>query len=521
MIMPQARNALSNFWDEEFGFEDFESEDLEISRTSREYVRWVQQSLARLMGAKLDVDGVIGPRTREVIRAFQTRQGLPADGSVGPVTEAAMVKAGAAAPPSGATPSMGANARVDTELPRAGVGFYSYHPKNPERQYGTADTIGALRAIGQAWASRRPSGPRIGIGDISFRGGGKMSPHVSHDKGVDADLRLVRADGKEAPVTYRDAAYSRELTQALVDTIRANGVLAVKYIFFNDPAVKGVQPWKGHDDHLHVRFLPGGATVAPAPKRPTVTPKAPAKPPSGTARAPVKKADPDVASALRRWNMPTGIPSAPLFFQLVERHRPKHFPLPLLVAFSSLEASGWNDATHGTQGNRWTSPAFYELGVFQVPAGLHGLCSSGRFQDCQQPPPGADPHRKSPWFKLCDALGLDPSAWTDPTTQVRVGMQNLENDAATVRARFPSLFPDKGSDWALRASVLMPFGPGIGYTLNLLKKHRSTLEAMPEPGRWAFLRMAGARTENVDAKMTRARKLAAALGQTAAMPAGA
>jgi murein endopeptidase len=31
-------------------------------------------------------------------------------------------------------------------------------------------------------------------------------------------------------------------------------VLRVQYIFFNDPAVTGVKPWQGHDDHMHVRF---------------------------------------------------------------------------------------------------------------------------------------------------------------------------------------------------------------------------------------------------------------------------
>jgi hypothetical protein len=225
-----------------------------------------------------------------------------------------------------------------------------------------------------------------------------------------------------------------------------------------------------------------------------------------------------VLAAVQRWNLPTGLPAAPLFFQLVDRWRPPHLPLPLLVAFSSLEASGWTDATHGTKGNNWTRPAFYELGVFQVPAGLHGLCTSGHHKDCQHPPPGSDPQRKSPWFKICQSLGLDPLKWTDPTTQVRVGIQNLETDAATVRRLHAKLFPDKGSDWALRASVLMPFGPGIGYTLNLLKKHRAPLESLPESARWAYLRAQGASTANVDAKMTRARKLADARGTPSAMP---
>jgi hypothetical protein len=264
----------------------------------------------------------------------------------------------------------------------------------------------------------------------------------------------------------------------------------------------------------------GAAGVPPPAPRPPATTTTP-PPPAGTAPAAptkVKSKDPGVASAMRRWNLPTGVPDAPLFHQLVERHRPPHLPLPLLVAFSSLEASGFLDATHGTHANGWTRPDFYELGVFQVPAGLHGACTSDRYDSCAIGPPGQDPRRKSAWFRIADALGIKADQWKDPTAQVRIGIQNLEDDAATVRKRFPSLFPNKGSDWALRAAVLMPFGPGIGYTLKLLTKHRARLEALPEPARWPFLRAQGATTANVDAKMTRTTNLAAALGTPQAMP---
>jgi hypothetical protein len=481
-------------------------------------------------------------------------------------------------------------ADVNTVLPRSGPGFYSYHPGSPGRQYGTAGAIRSLQAIGLAWAAAHPAGPRIGVGDISFRGGGRMPPHVSHDKGLDVDLRIMRNDRQEGGTTYREASYSRALTQRLVDTIRANQVLPIKLILFNDPQVTGVKPWKGHDNHLHVRFTPsvpgqapptprggGGPGRRPLPGNEAVlvegrlaagvrdenaltdlvflarhpelagqrlrkgqealmaewrriraeivrpalsgggraTPPGPAPTPAAT--------DKEVLAAVKRWNLPTGLPTTPLFAQLVDRWRPPHLPLPLLVAFSSLEAFGWTDATHGTKRNCWTRPAFYELGVFQVPAGLHGSCSSGPREDCnhqkcQYDPPGRDPQGKSPWFRICHSLGLDPLKWTDPTTQVRVGVQNLETDAATVRRLHPRLFPDKGSDWALRASVLMPFGPGIGYTLNLLKTHRAQLELLPESARWAFLRARGAVTAKVDDKMTRARKLAQARGTPSAMP---
>lgn len=74
----------------------------EISRSSRDYVRWVQESLNRIDGTRLAVDGISGAMTRSAVRAFQSRRGLAADGVVGPQTEAALIAAGASRPPESA-----------------------------------------------------------------------------------------------------------------------------------------------------------------------------------------------------------------------------------------------------------------------------------------------------------------------------------------------------------------------------------------------------------------------------------
>ena len=62
-------------------------------------VRWVQNSLNRILGLRLPIDGVAGPATRSATRAFQKKQGLKADGVAGPATTAAMIAAGAPSPP--------------------------------------------------------------------------------------------------------------------------------------------------------------------------------------------------------------------------------------------------------------------------------------------------------------------------------------------------------------------------------------------------------------------------------------
>ena len=179
-------------------------------------------------------------------------------------TEAALVAAGAGQPPqASALPApTGNNALVNTPLPQSGPGFYSTVAAG--RRFGQAAAIQVLQAIAKGWQQAHPQGPRIGIGDLSHQGGGPMSKHKSHQTGLDVDIRLPRNDGREAPSHIRDAAYSRALTQDLVNRILNNGILRVEYIFFNDRAVSGVNSKTGHDNHLHVRFFPPSAS-APAP----------------------------------------------------------------------------------------------------------------------------------------------------------------------------------------------------------------------------------------------------------------
>lgn len=62
-----------------------------LVRNSRgESVRALQ-SLLNLHGASLTVDGSYGPATENAVKAFQTKNGLPADGKCGPVTWGALL----------------------------------------------------------------------------------------------------------------------------------------------------------------------------------------------------------------------------------------------------------------------------------------------------------------------------------------------------------------------------------------------------------------------------------------------
>src|ERR1700741_3368964 len=56
-------------------------------RRQPDYIKWVQESINRVSGTTLPVDGSVTPQTQEAIREFQKAHGLVADGIAGPLTE--------------------------------------------------------------------------------------------------------------------------------------------------------------------------------------------------------------------------------------------------------------------------------------------------------------------------------------------------------------------------------------------------------------------------------------------------
>ena len=89
---------LGAFWDQITGTPTGALKG-QVARKSMPYAKWVQQSLNKVMGLRLAVDGDIGRMTKSAIRDFQRRAGLTVDGIVGANTERALIAAGAGQPP--------------------------------------------------------------------------------------------------------------------------------------------------------------------------------------------------------------------------------------------------------------------------------------------------------------------------------------------------------------------------------------------------------------------------------------
>ncbi len=196
------------------------------------------------------VDGRCGPKTISAIIAFQSKFLSAPDGRVdlGGVTWTKLA------------------ASDFVQLPQvSGFGYYSYSVGT--RQYGTAQTIQALRDVAGTFrlnALQQNSGPTsvgvgvgcteriIAIGDISFQNGGHMDPHTTHQKGTNVDIRPLRKDKQQAPVSITDEAYSAEDTGLLVRCLLAHS--NVRRILFNDTSIPGVHFFVGHHNHLHVEM---------------------------------------------------------------------------------------------------------------------------------------------------------------------------------------------------------------------------------------------------------------------------
>lgn len=203
-------------------------------------VKTIQRLLNQLGGfAPIDVNGICGQDTIDAIHKIQMDFFGGSDGLIEPggPTLKRMLK----------TLSLDFKQLPQVDPGNNQEGYYSY--SEARKQWGTPKTIRMLQDVAQTFHNARPD-LRIGIGDISFRDGSPMPPHTSHRSGRNIDIRPLRRDGKQSPVTITDPKYDRQATRLLVQILFAQPI--VKKILFNDSEIEGVRPFPGHHNHLHV-----------------------------------------------------------------------------------------------------------------------------------------------------------------------------------------------------------------------------------------------------------------------------
>lgn len=217
-----------------------------------------------------------------VWQSFRSSHGPPKPESLEAVPPSApvpVVRPASPLPPSGPKASSYPGARgprhaVDTQL-SPGPG---YTIRSPSKAWGTAPTIAAIKGAAARWFSAAPAffldHVKIRIADISKRGGGHLSPHVSHDKGRDVDITLQGVPGEKLPavalplllgvfledpavqVIFLDWNRQEQVWWALEANPELNGAVLAELQFpkGRHSGRTRVRHWKGHRNHLHVRY---------------------------------------------------------------------------------------------------------------------------------------------------------------------------------------------------------------------------------------------------------------------------
>jgi Penicillin-insensitive murein endopeptidase len=171
-------------------------------------------------------------------------------------SEVALVVAGPKSKPGlelGRLPSMVLSSSTGfVQLPQGTTDYNTY--SSPDRQFGTPTTIAT---VGEVAVTVHGQDPKLtfSVGDISFADGSPMPPHKAHRLGRNVDVRPLRMDRQDKPVTYSSAGYDRAATGVVIAAFLAHP--NVSSVIFNDTAIPGVKPDPSgthtHDNHFHVQ----------------------------------------------------------------------------------------------------------------------------------------------------------------------------------------------------------------------------------------------------------------------------
>ncbi len=153
------------------------------------------------------------------------------------------------------------------------------------RAWGTHTTVTSLVEAFEAYGERFPDGPKIRVGELAKRTGGRVAPHASHRSGRDVDIGYIFQGDDNGEDRWRKMSernFDAEKNWYLIQEILASDKVQTIYVskklqkLLHKEAAKTLsetelaalfeyprtaespravlQHWKGHADHMHVRF---------------------------------------------------------------------------------------------------------------------------------------------------------------------------------------------------------------------------------------------------------------------------
>lgn len=156
------------------------------------------------------------------------------------------------------------------------AGYYDKNLTN-YHNYGILELINLVEKIGREWYRQFPSGPRMGLGNISLQNGGNTPEHAGHENGTEIDIRYVRRTPSggtyEAPLSVETHPldYDQSRTTELVGLFLLNhnvsrifvdpntNISNSTYTYANgritvDLTIRQSDGRRVHSDHFHVQI---------------------------------------------------------------------------------------------------------------------------------------------------------------------------------------------------------------------------------------------------------------------------
>ncbi len=160
--------------------------------------------------------------------------------------------------------------------------------RNPDRSYGTERVVNLLAAAIADVRGHWPDAPKLVMGSLSTRNGGRLRPHRSHQSGRDADVTYYHRGNVElpdfrdmSPVMF-DAAKNWHLFKTLIDTEQVQFIFVdyalqeqlyeyAQSIGYTEEELEPILQYprarrtpeglirhaRGHRNHFHIRFTCG------------------------------------------------------------------------------------------------------------------------------------------------------------------------------------------------------------------------------------------------------------------------
>jgi hypothetical protein len=151
-------------------------------------------------------------------------------------------------------------------LAHESTGYYYFRGADPidTDNWAVLHTLNHIERVGRQWSTSYPNSVKMGVGDISLSGGGYWQDHPggTHQRGLDVDMRYIRADNLPESFSFNhnqqsefDSQKTYGLLQLFVNAGARRIIVDARTGFAGTSVIVLETPGAGsHYNHFHVEF---------------------------------------------------------------------------------------------------------------------------------------------------------------------------------------------------------------------------------------------------------------------------